>query len=94
MNTVQKNQVINIHDEPVTMFLENIGPKVKDLRNRRGMGQVELAKAAGVGQPLISRIENGTANPSLRTLIRLADALGVDVSEFTKGGDSDGQGDI
>lgn len=88
---VQKGQVININKESVTaMFLESIGPKVKELRDRRGMGQVELAAAAGVGQSLISRIENGTANPSLRTLIRLADVLGVDVSEFARGG---GDGD-
>ena len=87
MNTIQKNQVINIHDEPVTMFLGNIGPKVKDLRDRRGINQVDLARAAGVGQSLISKIENGTASPSLKTLIRIADALGVDVGEFTKGRD-------
>lgn len=91
---VHNNQIININKESMAMFLENIGPKVKELRDRRGMGQVELARAAGVGQSLISRIENGTANPSLRTLVRIAKALGVEAGELTKGGDSGGQGDV
>ena len=41
------------------------------------MTQKELAEATGINQADISRLENGTANPSLRTLKRLAAGLGM-----------------
>ena len=86
MNTAHSLTGENIHD--------SIGPKIKDHRIGRGMTQDELAGAAGVKQSLISRIENGTANPSLRTLTRIAESLGVEVGELTKGGGGDGQGGV
>lgn len=39
--------------------------------------QKQLAEATGIAQADISRLENGTANPSLRTLKRLAAGLGM-----------------
>ncbi len=46
-------------------------------RAERAVTQKELAEATGIAQADISRLENGTANPSLRTLKRLADGLGM-----------------
>ncbi len=46
-------------------------------RAERAVTQRELAEATGIAQADISRLENGTANPSLRTLKRLADGLGM-----------------
>ncbi len=46
-------------------------------RAEREVTQKELAEATGIAQADISRLENGTANPSLRTLKRLADGLGM-----------------
>lgn len=44
-------------------------------RAEKGLTQVELAKATGISQADISRLECGTANPSLKTLQRIATAL-------------------
>lgn len=41
-------------------------------RERRGLTQQQLAEITGIQQADISRLENGTGNPSLRTLKRLA----------------------
>lgn len=41
------------------------------------MTQADLAAATGINQANISRLENATANPSLRTLKRLAAGLGM-----------------
>ena len=49
------------------------------LRERRGMTQAELAAATGLNQADISRIERRTANPTERTLLRIADALDADL---------------
>lgn len=46
-----------------------------DARRHCDMTQAELALASGVNQAAISRIENGTANPSLQTLKKLAKGL-------------------
>ena len=39
------------------------------------MTQKELSEAAGIDQSDISKIETGNANPSLSTLIRLAEGM-------------------
>ena len=46
-------------------------------REENHMTQAELAEATGINQANISRLENATANPSLRTLKRLAAGLGM-----------------
>lgn len=46
-------------------------------RERADLTQQELAEATGITQADISRLENGTANPSLRTLKRLASGMGM-----------------
>ena len=46
-------------------------------REENHIPQKELAEATGIYQADISRLENGTANPSLRTLKRLAAGLGM-----------------
>ena len=46
-------------------------------RKDSGMTQKELSEKTGINQADISKLENGTANPSLRTLRRLADGMGM-----------------
>lgn len=46
-------------------------------RDEQSLTQKQLAEVTGIAQADISRFENGTGNPSLRTLKRLADGLGM-----------------
>lgn len=46
-------------------------------RDKRDLTQKQLAEVTGITQADISRFENGTGNPSLRTLKRLAEGLGM-----------------
>ncbi|MDR2870129.1 MAG: helix-turn-helix domain-containing protein [Deferribacteraceae bacterium] len=56
-----------------------------DARKDTGMTQKELAIATGITQADISKLENGNANPSLRTMRRLAAGMGMRLKiEFTK----------
>lgn len=48
-----------------------------DGREANDLTQKRLAEATGITQADISRLENGTANPSLRTLKRLASGMGM-----------------
>ena len=54
-----------------------IGQRIKFFRNRKGMTQKQLSDITGITQADISRLESGTANPSLRTLKRLAAGMGM-----------------
>ena len=47
-----------------------------DARNAEGLTQKELSERSGIAQGDISKLENGNANPSIRTLRRLAAAMG------------------
>lgn len=48
-----------------------------DARKASGLTQKDLAERTGIAQGDISKLENGSANPSLRTLRRLADGMGM-----------------
>ncbi len=54
-------------------------------RNEQHMTQKELAARTGITQADISRIENGTRNPSLAMVKRIAEGLGMQLRlEFTQ----------
>ncbi len=48
-----------------------------DARKASGLTQKQLAEITGIAQADISKLENGNANPSLRTLQRLASGMGT-----------------
>ena len=54
------------------------GKSVQTARLERGWSQDELAKKADVSRPTVSRVERGD-DPSMRTMRKLADALGLSV---------------
>lgn len=55
---------------------------VRALRHSRGLSADQLAVRAGVSKGALVALENASANPNLATLVRLADALGVPVSDL------------
>lgn len=50
-----------------------------DARRQSGMTQKQLAEKTGINQADISKLERGNGNPSLRTLRRLAEGMGMRV---------------
>jgi len=54
-----------------------IGSRVKQQRQVRGWTLDQLAETAGVSRRMVANVEQGEANPSVRTLLRLSDALGI-----------------
>lgn len=55
----------------------NIIQAMIDARKEQNLTQAELSKRTGITQADISRIENGTRNPSLDMVKRLAKGLGM-----------------
>lgn len=60
----------------------DIGSEIRRAREARGWSQAKLAAGADMGVSGISQIETGTRNPSVVTLSKIADALGVEVVEL------------
>lgn len=58
-------------------ILEILADNVPELRKASGLSQASLAVSVEIEQTEISKIENRRANPTIVTLERLADALGV-----------------
>ncbi len=57
-----------------------------DARRASGFTQKELSERTGIAQGDISKLEKGNANPSIRTLQRLASAMGMTLKvEFVPG---------
>ncbi len=58
-----------------------MGARLRALREERGLTQQVAARAAGITTDMISRLENGRyKSPGLRTLLRIANGLGVSLS--------------
>ena len=60
----------------------NYARKVKELRQKHGFSQEELAQKAGISLRTVQRIEKAETTPQGNTLKKLADALGVPTSEI------------
>lgn len=58
---------------------------LKEIREKKGMTQNELAKKSGVGRITINRIENNRQlDIKTGTIVKLANALEVNISELTQ----------
>jgi transcriptional regulator with XRE-family HTH domain len=62
-----------------------VGRRIQILRSQRGMSQIALAQLSDINRPNLSRIENGHAEPCLRTLHKIAKSLGINLSALFKG---------
>lgn len=62
--------------------LEALGRNIRGFRQKRDMTLMDLAARIGGDPPQMSRIERGMVEPELRTLLRIAAALGVKVSKL------------
>jgi transcriptional regulator with XRE-family HTH domain len=60
---------------------EALGEAIRQLRAERGLTQMALAHAADTDGTRISHLEHGRTNPAWGTMRRIADALGVALSD-------------
>ena len=55
---------------------------VRQVRQRIGISQKDLARKVGITQAFLSEVETGTKSPSLLTAAKLARALGCTIDEL------------
>lgn len=68
----------------IDIINKSIGKKIKDLRNKNGLTQEELADRTELTKGYISQLERGQVAPSVITLLDLIECLGTTPSEFFK----------
>ena len=73
---------LEIDDLRLKELLTNIGKRVKQLREERGLTQEELSFGANIHRTQISRIENGENNLSMSSIIRLVDYFQIEFPDF------------
>jgi transcriptional regulator with XRE-family HTH domain len=61
-----------------------IGKNISRYRKKNGMTQLDLAVACGMEKNSIGRLETGRTNPTAKTLLKIAKALNVTLSELVK----------
>lgn len=66
-----------------------VGQAVRGARVRAGLTLVELGRSAGVTEAFLSQLENGRSMPSLLTLHRIAESLGVSAQTLLPGEEPD-----
>ena len=59
-----------------------LGNTIRENRKRVAISQMVLAERAGVTRRFIQEVENGRSDVSLQTLIRLAAAMGMSLTEI------------
>ena len=65
--------------------LNSVSESLRRVRQERGLTLEELAQRSGVSIGMLSQLERGVGNPSLRTLVKIAKGLGVPMGYFLSG---------
>lgn len=65
--------------------LKKFGDAVREYRKKNKLSQMELSDKASLDRTYIGGIERGERNPSLQNIIKIAQALNINISELFKG---------
>ena len=64
-----------------TGSLRKIGGRIRQARKEKGYSQERLAELCGISDTYLGRLERGEKQPSLDTLVRLTECLGVSLTD-------------
>jgi XRE family aerobic/anaerobic benzoate catabolism transcriptional regulator len=70
-------------------FLSDLGRRVRELRERRGLSRKRLARDSSVSERYLAQIETGNGNSSVMLLRRIATPLGIAVGDLFAAEDND-----
>jgi transcriptional regulator with XRE-family HTH domain len=59
-----------------------VAKNLRDIRSAKGVSQEDLAHRTNLNRNYIGMLESGKNSPTVKTLGRIADALGIDAVEF------------
>lgn len=65
-------------------LLKNLGARLREIRNEKGISQKDLAHSIGKDQQSVQRLEAGNINPTYYYLCEIADGLDVSIEMLIK----------
>ena len=65
------------------MNTQIIGKNIKSIRKSRNLTQANLSEIVDISKNYLCDIERGTKSPSFKTVLKIADALEVDINRIT-----------
>ncbi len=71
-----------VDTSPLAAVLAEVGPRLRRVREQRGVTLVELSDATGISKSTLSRLESGQRKPSLELLLPIAEAHQVPLDEL------------
>jgi transcriptional regulator with XRE-family HTH domain len=66
-------------DEEIQAVISELGAEMKEAREQRAVTQREQAALMNTNQGQVHLLESGRANPTIASILRFYDALGMDV---------------
>ena len=63
-------------------FLIDLGLRIKMLRENKNLSQEDLANDCNIPKSQVTRIEKAKVNTTVRTLVKISNALGVELREL------------
>jgi len=73
---------MSVSDKKLNAYQKKLGKHIRKLRKQNQFSQLDLAVECDYEKTTISRIENGRTNLTIKTLLTLAHALDVELSEL------------
>jgi transcriptional regulator with XRE-family HTH domain len=73
---------MNTPSEAIARTLDGVGPRLRRIREGRGVTLAALAAATGISTSTLSRLESGRRRPGLALLLPLAQAHGIPLDEL------------
>lgn len=70
-----------VNDSQADEIVSQLAARLQEVREAKGLSMNQLAGLAGLDQVAISRIEKGDRSPGLRTVLKIANALEIRLSE-------------
>ena len=67
---------------PIAAALDLVGPRLRRVREQRGLTLTEVAHLTGISKSTLSRLENGQRRPSLELLLPLAQTYRVPIDDL------------
>ena len=71
------------HEKSI-LIQQLLGNRIKELRQKKGLGVKKMAFDCGWDKSNLQRLERGNANPTLKTLLIICEQLNISVSELLK----------
>ena len=80
----------DLRTDSTLSHVPTLGPKVRGLRKAQQKTLSEVSQATGLSISALSKIENDQVSPTFANLMRLAEGLGISLSDLVTLDDQDG----